>query len=221
MKALSVKQPWANRIASGEKTIETRVWQTDHRGQLLIVSSKVPAIAPAGCAVAVAEVVDCRPMVTADEPAAGCECYGGAYAWVLANVRAIKPFPVRGFQRLYEVDLAPGQIEYITPPQPKGFDVSKKKPGKDAKPEAKKEAEPVAGSLPGEMLERIRSAEAVVAEREKVVADLKDTLKNAKGDYEEAVRHLRQIIRDSSLPLLDRKPDAVDAGEDRRHVSLN
>ena len=53
MKALSVKQPWANMIASGEKTIETRTWMTSYRGQVLIVSSKQPRIKPAGCAVAV------------------------------------------------------------------------------------------------------------------------------------------------------------------------
>jgi hypothetical protein len=34
MKALSVKQPWANMIASGKKTIETRKWPTDYRGVL-------------------------------------------------------------------------------------------------------------------------------------------------------------------------------------------
>jgi hypothetical protein len=48
--ALSIKQPWANMIISGEKTIETRTWSTDFRGDLLIVSSKTPAIAPAGYA---------------------------------------------------------------------------------------------------------------------------------------------------------------------------
>lgn len=47
MKALSVKQPWANMIASGEKTIETRTWMTGYRGQVLIVSSKQPRIEPA------------------------------------------------------------------------------------------------------------------------------------------------------------------------------
>jgi hypothetical protein len=43
MKALSVKQPWAELIASGIKTIETRIWHTHFRGPLLICSSKKPA----------------------------------------------------------------------------------------------------------------------------------------------------------------------------------
>ncbi len=36
MKALSIKQPWAHYIASGQKTIETRTWETKYRGPLLI-----------------------------------------------------------------------------------------------------------------------------------------------------------------------------------------
>ena len=32
LKALSLKQPWANMIAAGEKTIETRRWPTDWGG---------------------------------------------------------------------------------------------------------------------------------------------------------------------------------------------
>lgn len=105
MKALSVKQPWANLIASGEKTIETRVWATDYRGDILIVSSKQPRIEPAGCAVAVVELTDCRPMTLSDEAAAQCPIYDDAVAWVLRNVRAIEPFPVRGQLGLFEVDV--------------------------------------------------------------------------------------------------------------------
>lgn len=103
MKALSIKQPWANLIASGEKTIETRLWATDYRGPLLIVSSKTPKIEPAGYALAIAEVVDCHPMRTADEAAARCERYPGAFSWVLKNVRKVPIFPVRGKLGLYDV----------------------------------------------------------------------------------------------------------------------
>lgn len=106
IRALSVQQPWANLIASGEKTIETRTWSTNHRGPLLIVSSRRPAIAPAGCAVAVCDLVDCRPMTEADEPAACCEIYPGAVAWVLADVRPLaRPYPLRGSLGLYTTTL--------------------------------------------------------------------------------------------------------------------
>lgn len=40
MKVLSVKQPWAEFIASGRKTVETRTWRTKYRGPLLICADK-------------------------------------------------------------------------------------------------------------------------------------------------------------------------------------
>jgi hypothetical protein len=112
VKALSIKQPWANLIASGEKTIETRTWATEYRGELLLVSSKTPKIEPAGCALAIAQLVDCRPMTRVDEAAARCELYPGAFAWVLRDVRAIEPFPVKGSLGIYE---APVRREQLHP----------------------------------------------------------------------------------------------------------
>jgi hypothetical protein len=105
MKALSVKQPWANLLASGQKTIETRLWPTDYRGPILIVSSKTPNIHPAGFAVAIAELVDCRPMTPSDEAAACCAHYPGAFSWVLRNIQKIDIFPVRGKLGIYDVDI--------------------------------------------------------------------------------------------------------------------
>jgi len=109
MRALSVKQPWANMIANGSKTIETRTWSTKYRGPLLIVSSARPAIKPAGQAVAIVDLVDCRHMTKEDERAARCEVYPSAQAWILDNIRKIKPFPVRGALGLFEVEMP---IEY-------------------------------------------------------------------------------------------------------------
>jgi len=103
--ALSVRQPWANLIAQGKKTIETRTWSTDYRGELLIVSSRKPNIAPAGCAVALVELIDCRVMFESDEEAACCEIYPGAIAWCLENIHPVKPVAVRGRLGLYEVDV--------------------------------------------------------------------------------------------------------------------
>jgi hypothetical protein len=114
MKALSLKQPWANLIASGEKTIETRLWATRYRGKLLIVSSKLPNIAPAGYAVAVAQLVDCRPMERRDEYAARCEIYEGAFAWVLSDVKAIQPFPIKGSLGIYDVDVTDTDLKYVS-----------------------------------------------------------------------------------------------------------
>lgn len=113
MKALSVKQPWANMIASGEKTIETRTWRTNYRGPLLIVSSREPRIAPAGCALAVAVLDDCRPMTRKDERAACCRVYPDAQAWVLRDVRKIAPVPVKGSLGIYDCPLEPDELTYL------------------------------------------------------------------------------------------------------------
>jgi hypothetical protein len=75
-----------------------------------LVSSKIPKIEPAGYAVAVADLVDCRVMTEADQNAARCSIYPNAYAWVLQNVRAIDPFPVKGQLGLYEVAVAPESL---------------------------------------------------------------------------------------------------------------
>lgn len=111
--AISVKQPWANLIASGKKSIETRTWQTDYRGELLIISSKVPRIAPAGFALAFVRLTDCRPMMPADESMACCEYRRGAYSWVLEDVRRISPFPVQGRRGLFAVRLPKSVVASI------------------------------------------------------------------------------------------------------------
>jgi hypothetical protein len=113
IKALSVKQPWANLIASGSKTIETRTWPTDYRGDLLIVSSKKPQIEPAGCGLAIVRLVDCRPMTEADERLALCSKYEGAYSWILTDIRPIEPVPVKGALGLFQVDLSACNIEHV------------------------------------------------------------------------------------------------------------
>lgn len=41
MKTLSLKQPWAELVLQGRKTIELRKWNTNFRGRFLIHSSKI------------------------------------------------------------------------------------------------------------------------------------------------------------------------------------
>ena len=68
MKALSLKQPWANLVACGYKTLETRTWATGYRGELLICSSASGDIEPTGRALAVVNLVECREMEEDDAP---------------------------------------------------------------------------------------------------------------------------------------------------------
>lgn len=111
MKALSLLQPWASLVASGKKTIETRVWNTKYRGPLLICAAKgfdkkfPDEGQPRGVALCIVDVVDCRLMTSADEAGACCEVYPNAKAWVLENLRVLEqPFPVKGMLNIFETD---------------------------------------------------------------------------------------------------------------------
>ena len=105
LKALSVQQPWANLIADGSKTIEVRRKRTHYRGPLLIVSSKRPDVPPAGCALAVVDLVDCRPMTQADERAAMCLRERDKWAWVLTPIGRVEPQPLLGQLGFFEVPI--------------------------------------------------------------------------------------------------------------------
>jgi hypothetical protein len=120
MRALSVQQPWAALIASGEKSVEVRTWDTSYRGPLLICAGgKWHKLGvelhgekgERGVAACVVELVDVRPMTRKDLAAAGLPkdyplpLEGAVYAWVLANPRPVEPMPIRG------------QLGLFTPPR--------------------------------------------------------------------------------------------------------
>ncbi len=103
MKALSMTPPYGQLIRDGKKTIETRTWKPPYLGPVLFVCAKNPPSPEAGMALCIAEVVHFRKMTEADEAAACCPIYGLAWAWILENVRRVKPFPVRGQLGLFDV----------------------------------------------------------------------------------------------------------------------
>lgn len=108
IKAISLHQPYASMVSLKSKTIETRTWSTDHRGDLLIVSTRKPELPGflCGYALCVVNLVDCRPMKLEDEKAAKSKWLPGRWAWVLDNIRKIeRPFRVRGYQGIYEVEI--------------------------------------------------------------------------------------------------------------------
>jgi len=104
MRALSINEPYGGMILYGEKTIETRTWTTDYRGDLVICISKMPTSPLSGFAVCIVNLVDCRPMTEEDIEFAMCDVYPGAYSWVLTNVRKIEMFPVKGQLGLFNID---------------------------------------------------------------------------------------------------------------------
>ena len=193
IKALSLHQPWANRIRSGEKTIETRMWRTSYRGEILICSTKTPPIKPAGYALALCRLVDVRPMTPADVEAACCPWEKGRYAWVLEDVRAIHPFPMKGEQRLFDIILD-DEVDLVFEEETMA---KKDKPGVPARgrDEGRRLTAP-------EHLAAIHQARAEMAERAEVLEKADTARKEAKAQYDEAFDRMVKII-DEELPLFD------------------
>lgn len=103
MKTLSVKYPWCDKIATGEKTIEVRSWKTDYRGPLLIASSKLPKWELSGKAVCIVDLVDVRPIREADHKSTCLEWANESdYSWVLSNPRPALPIIIKGKLSIYE-----------------------------------------------------------------------------------------------------------------------
>lgn len=113
MYALSVRQPWAELIARGHRRVERRSWTTRHRGDLLIVASKLPdeegfaehdevdeASVVYGAAVCVVQLT----RVTGS---------AGHYAWHVSTPRRVRPIALRGGSALYSV--SDTEIAYSAP----------------------------------------------------------------------------------------------------------
>ena len=111
MKALSLKQPFAELILQGKKKIELRKWNTHFRGEFLIHSSKIPdkdsmkkfgfSELPCGFILGKATLVDVKKYETKKEHDKDKKLHlatkqWGNYGFVLKNVKRIKPIPAKG-----------------------------------------------------------------------------------------------------------------------------
>lgn len=105
LKALCLRQPWANLITTRQKTIETRKWTTNYRGLILLTTSKKPEIEPYGAAVAIAELWKIEKMIKEHERAAMTKVYDRAFSWFLRDIMPIEPISVKGQLRLFDVEL--------------------------------------------------------------------------------------------------------------------
>src|ERR1044071_2690560 len=94
IRGLTIRPPWAELIASGSKTIETRTWKTNFRGRIAIHESKVGR--KPGRVIATAILSDVRAMTPEDEAAACCPYIPGRFAWVLTDVRRVRPIVMKG-----------------------------------------------------------------------------------------------------------------------------
>ena len=107
VKALSILPEFAAEIFDGIKTIEWRSWKTDYRGDLLIcASSRKIKGCISGYALCMVELVDVVPFTKKHLDGALMDSVPdpAGYAWLLGNVRLIKPFPCKGKLHLYDVD---------------------------------------------------------------------------------------------------------------------
>lgn len=114
-RALTVKQPYADLIAEGKKTIEVRSKNTSCRGMVLITSSASPKVeGRSGVTICVADIAGTE-KITANFPDKEKTCipdevkiYG--YAWYLKNIRKVNPVPVKGQLGIYSLILDKGDI---------------------------------------------------------------------------------------------------------------
>lgn len=120
-RAISVRQPFANYIACGEKTIEFRSWTTRYRGPLVIVSSAKPSddpeyqaawkemrhVAPLGVTIALVDLITIVPFKRQHRELA--MLYGVpmtqlvGFAWILRDVQPLQPQPISGKLSIFTI----------------------------------------------------------------------------------------------------------------------
>lgn len=122
MKALSLKQPWAELVVSGKKIIEIRNWNTGFRGEFLVHASKNPDLErckefgftdlPTGCIVGKATLTDVRQYLSKDEFDADLPKHFAKGWWdpkakgfILKDAKRIEPIPYKGMLNFFEVNL--------------------------------------------------------------------------------------------------------------------
>ena len=115
MKALSIRQPWAELIIQGCKTIELRTWTTHHRGRLAVHAAQTvaetacqvhgldPTTLPRGALLGTVEVVEVTPLDEAlwedlRQQHLGLGPFPGPrYGWRLADPQRLpQPIPLPG-----------------------------------------------------------------------------------------------------------------------------
>lgn len=118
MKALTIFQPYAELILSGQKRIENRTWRTAYRGLVLLHAGKstawlatetrLPERMDFGAIVGVFQLVGCvRFGATLPANLAWIDTHphaSGPWCWIIGEVRRFVPaIPYRGGQGLFHV----------------------------------------------------------------------------------------------------------------------
>ena len=111
MKALSIKQPFAELIIQGKKKIELRKWNTKFRGEFLIHASKNPDInamkrfgfsgLPTGCIIGKATLIDVKKYTNNKEHQKDKDLHlassdWGNYGFLLQKPTRLKQIKING-----------------------------------------------------------------------------------------------------------------------------
>ena len=111
VKVLSLKQPYAELVVSGQKTIEIRKWQTKFRGEFYIHASLNPDKAamkrfnykqlPLGCIVGKAQLVNVKKYkdeedFTKDQHKHLSSTSFGMFGFILENIEKTQSIPAKG-----------------------------------------------------------------------------------------------------------------------------
>ena len=122
MKAISIRQPWAELILQGRRTIEPRTWQTNYRGRIAIHASQTvreeacvaygldPARVVRGALVGTVELAGILPLdergweALRDQHLSLRDFPGPMFGWRLEDpLRLPQPIPMRGRMSLFNV----------------------------------------------------------------------------------------------------------------------
>lgn len=94
-------------IMLGQKTVECRSWRPSYRGPILVCSTKQDVDGcVGGHALCVVDLVSVEPYRAEHDNLSLLDFEDvpdGSFAWVLDNVRMVRPFSVSGKQRLFDV----------------------------------------------------------------------------------------------------------------------
>ena len=121
--ALSIRQPWAELIIQGRKTIELRTWETDYRGPLWLHTGKATdldldrsfgvADPPHGAFVGRITLVDISPIDAQrwdrwrGQHLDSGRYQPGLFAWHVSSAERLRqPVPAPGRLKLFKVDQA-------------------------------------------------------------------------------------------------------------------
>ena len=120
MKALSLKQPFAELILQGRKSIELRKWNTRFRGEFLIHASKTVdrksmerfgfSELPTGCIVGKVTLTDVKRYLNEGEHRKDrnlhlASIFWGKYGFVLKSPERIPPIKVNGKLGFWDCEL--------------------------------------------------------------------------------------------------------------------